>query len=96
MPTKVDSYKCDICGSYYIKEEEALECEKLHVASEKLEIGTFFYKQDLEYPILLTIDDGSGHGALYIQKMEGSVEDVFENYEKEKLYIRNNPDEEFY
>lgn len=93
MPTKVDSYKCDICEEYYLTEADALECEKLHVEYEKLKICNVFYKPNLEYPYMLIVDNGSGHAALYTQKLEGSVEDVFETYDSDKRYIRSNPDE---
>lgn len=93
MPTKVDSYKCDVCESHYLTEEDALECERLHTEYDKLEIGNVFYKQDLEYPYMVIVDNGSGHAALYVQKMEGSVEDVFETFDSDKVYIRNNPDD---
>lgn len=94
MATRVDSYKCDICDAYYISETEALECEKLHTSYEKLELGDVFYKRDHEYPYLVIIDDGSGHASLYTQTMEGSVEDVFEEFDSLKKVIRTNPDED--
>ena len=81
MVMRVDSFKCEICDTYYISEEEAKECEEYHIEYKKLELCEVFYKKDFEYPYAIIIDNGSGHSGLYILDTESSVETVYESFQ---------------
>ena len=92
MPTKVDSYQCDVCSTYFVTKEDASDCEKAHSEYDKLELSEVYYKSDQEFPHALIINNGSGHAGLYIQDIESSVEDVYERFQS----IVNTPQQRDY
>lgn len=38
MPTKIDKWICDVCGTAYITEQAAIDCEAIHGMADELEI----------------------------------------------------------
>lgn len=87
MVSKVNYFKCDVCGTAYEDKDEAVDCENIHVSSDKLKISNMFYCGcEREYPYAVIIDDDSGHGGLYTLQTEGSIEGVYEAYDRIKKY----------
>lgn len=58
--TKVDiiKYKCDKCGAQYNTEEEACNCERVHVDVAKIE--KLFYGLNAKYPHMVELKMSDG------------------------------------
>ncbi len=78
MTTKINAYKCDVCGSAYFDEDQARECEQQHISV--LEVSDVLFMQkdkESKFPskILVNNPNHSGALAMYIKESEGSVEE---------------------
>jgi len=80
MPTKVDSYQCDICKTYFIDNSDAVDCEKCHTEYDKLKLSSVYYKSTQEFPQAIIVTNGSDNAGLYVLNMESDTENIYESF----------------